>query len=301
MNKKILLTGADGQLGQSILRESSKFPSFTFIPTDQHNLDITNPQEVSNELDKIKPDYIINTAAYTNVDGAESDYDTALTINSTAVNNLAVECKKRGIFLVHYSTDYVFSGEKKGPYYIHDKCTPLNIYGKTKWLGEQAIVSVNPNALIIRTSWIFSIFNTNFVKTMINLASKKEELSIIKDQIGQPTSAHDLASFTLNFLFQNQPTGLDTIHFSNKGICSWHEFASEIIYQSYNLHIVQKKPLINAVTSEEYPQKATRPKNSVLDISDTEARFNVNIRNWKDALNDVLILISNAKQETIDG
>ncbi|MGI0118029.1 dTDP-4-dehydrorhamnose reductase [Zooshikella sp. RANM57] len=301
MNKRILLTGADGQLGQSILRESNKFPSFTFIPTDQHNLDITNPQEVSNELDKIKPDYIINTAAYTNVDGAESDYDTALAINSTAVNNLAVECKKRGIFLVHFSTDYVFSGKKKEPYNTHAKCAPLNVYGKTKWLGEQAILAINPNGLLIRTSWVFSIFNTNFVKTMISLASKKEELSIIKDQIGQPTSAHDLASFTLNFLFQNQPTGLDTIHFSNKGICSWHEFASEIIYKSYDLNIIQKKPLINAVTSEVYPQKATRPKNSVLDISDTETRFDIDIRSWKDALDDVLVLISKAKQESING
>ncbi|MBU2710861.1 dTDP-4-dehydrorhamnose reductase [Zooshikella harenae] len=292
MNKKILLTGADGQLGQSILRESSKFPSFTFIPTDQHNLDITNPQEVNSELDKIKPDYIINTAAYTNVDSAESDYDTALAINSTAVHNLAVECKKRGIFLVHFSTDYVFSGEKKEPYNTHDKCAPLNVYGKTKWLGEQAINTIAPQGKIIRTSWLFSIFNRNFVKTIIEKASAHKEIRVISDQLGQPTSAHDLAYFTLFSILQSKNDKMDTIHFSNQGACSWYELAKEIVEEYYRLNLLDYMPRVMSTSTNELTQKATRPAMSVLSTKKTEDVYNIVIRDWRSSLSDVLITLS---------
>ncbi|NPA44623.1 MAG: dTDP-4-dehydrorhamnose reductase [Chlorobi bacterium] len=288
MKKTILITGANGQLGSEIKEQSYNTPEFEFIFTDVNELDITDLNAIEKLFNKNKIDFIVNCAAYTNVDKAETDTKNAELININAVKNLASISKKHKSPLIHVSTDYVFDGNSKIPYKETDKTNPQSAYGKTKLLGEEEAKKSHKH-IIIRTAWLYSSFGNNFVKTMIRLGKEKDEISVVSDQIGSPTYAKDLASVILTILklsdkdINNFKEGI--YHFSNEGACSWYEFASEIMKQK-NLNC-KVKP----ISSDEFPTPTKRPNYSLLDKTKIKNTFNIEVRDWNVALKDCLKLI----------
>jgi dTDP-4-dehydrorhamnose reductase len=281
----ILITGANGQLGNEIRALSSQFSIFNFLFTDYEELDIRNYDAVESFFLNQTIDYIVNCAAYTNVDKAETDYENALNINSNAVKHLASVSKKRNIPLIHISTDYVFDGNQDFPYKETDRVNPSSAYGKTKLLGEIE-ASKAYKCIIIRTSWLYSSFGHNFVKTMIRLGSEKNEINVVSDQTGSPTYAKDLAEGILNILIKSTSDSYGfkegIYHFSNEGSCSWYEFALEIM-KNKNLNCK-----VNPIQTIDYPTPAKRPKYSLLDKTKFKTSFNFEIRNWKEAFLDCL-------------
>jgi len=285
---KILVTGKNGQLGQSIKRLLDEkcfanLSSFSFIFTSREELNLESLESIQSYFVRNDIDIIINCAAYTKVDQAEEDKNQANLINHNAVRELAKISKKNKIKLIHISTDFVFNGHKREPYTEDDKTSPINIYGETKLAGELAIISTMPfNSLIIRTGWVYSEFGNNFVKTILNLATKSNTLDIVSDQIGTPTYAYDLAYSILHivssekFLQNEKPTAI--FHYSNEGKSSWYEFAKEIIsIAGINCHI-------NPIKTEDYPLPAKRPKYSILSKKKISQEYALNIHHWKDAL-----------------
>ncbi|MDA7438249.1 dTDP-4-dehydrorhamnose reductase [Candidatus Pseudothioglobus singularis] len=285
---KILVTGKNGQLGQSIKRLLDEkciasLSSFSFIFTSREELNLENLESIQSYFVSNDIDVIINCAAYTKVDQAEEEQNQANLINHNAVRELAKISKKLKIKLIHISTDFVFNGNKREPYTEDDKASPINIYGETKLAGELAIISAMPfNSIIIRTGWVYSEFGNNFVKTILNLATKSNTLDIISDQIGTPTYAYDLAYSILHivssekFLQNEKPTAI--FHYSNEGKSSWYEFAKEIIsIAGINCHI-------NPIKTEDYPLPAKRPKYSILSKKKISQEYALNIHHWKDAL-----------------
>jgi len=276
--KQILITGANGQLGTEL---SGLLPNA--ILTDYQDLDITNPTAVNDFTQKYKIDTIINCAAYTAVDKAEDDHENAHKINTNGPLNLA----KTGCKLIHISTDYVFDGKLVvGAYQTTDTPKPVSVYGKTKWLGELMVLNNSKNRIIIRTSWLYSPYGKNFVKTMRNLGATKDEISVVNDQYGLPTYAADLASAIVQIIPQMTQENSGIYHYSNadtikgtlfQGI-SWYDFACEIMKQS-NLNC-KVKP----ITTAEYPTRAVRPKCSVLDTTTIQETFGIKIPTWPDAL-----------------
>ncbi|MEA3316557.1 MAG: dTDP-4-dehydrorhamnose reductase [Bacteroidota bacterium] len=283
--KKILVLGAYGQLGSEVnklINTNKQYSeSANFIFTDADSLDITNFNALSGYFKKNNFDYIINCAAYTNVDKAEDDKEKAYLINSTAVKYLSELAKKYSIHLIHVSTDYVFNGENPLPYKESDPPTPNSVYGKCKLDGENEITKLN-TGIIIRTSWLYSTFGNNFVKTIIKYAKEKGKLKVVFDQIGTPTYAEDLASAILKIIFdsiKNKTNFKPGIYnYSNEGVCSWYDFAYEIIKKS-NI-----KCDINAVESKEFPTRAVRPANSVLNKEKIKNTFDISIPYWKESL-----------------
>ena len=285
---KILVTGKNGQLGQSIKRLLDEkcfanLSSFSFIFTGREELNFETLESIQSYFVRNDIDIIINCAAYTKVDQAEEDQIQANLINHNAVRELAKISKKSKIKLIHISTDFVFNGHKKEPYTEDDKTSPINIYGKTKLAGELAIISTMPfNSIIIRTGWVYSEFGNNFVKTILNLATKSNTLDIVSDQIGTPTYAYDLANLILqivgskSFLENEKPTSI--FHYSNEGKSSWYEFAKEVISISgINCNL-------NPIKAEDYPLPAERPKYSILSKKKISQEYALNIHHWKDAL-----------------
>ena len=285
---KILVTGKNGQLGQSIKRLLDEkcfanLSSFSFIFTGREELNLENLESIQSYFVRNDIDIIINCAAYTKVDQAEEDQNQANLINHNAVRELAKISKKNKIKLIHISTDFVFNGHKREPYTEDDKTSPINIYGETKLAGELAIISTMPfNSIIIRTGWVYSEFGNNFVKTILNLATKSNTLDIVSDQIGTPTYAYDLANLILkivgseSFLENEKPTSI--FHYSNEGKSSWYEFAKEVISISgINCHL-------NPINTEDYPLPAKRPKYSILSKKKISQEYALNINHWKDAL-----------------
>ena len=285
---KILVTGKNGQLGQSIKRlldekSIANLNSFSFVFTSREELNLENLESIQSYFVSDDIDVIINCAAYTNVDEAEEDQNQANLINHNAVKELAKISKKNKIKLIHISTDYVFNGHKSKPYTEDDKASPINIYGETKLAGEQAIISIMPfNSIIIRTGWVYSEFGNNFVKTVLNLAKKNNTLNIVSDQIGTPTYAYDLAHSILNivsteqFLENEKQTAI--FHYSNEGKSTWYEFAKEIIsIAGINCHL-------NPIKTEDFPLPANRPKYSILSKKKILKEYALNINHWKDAL-----------------
>ena len=285
---KILVTGKNGQLGQSIKRLLDEkcfanLSSFSFIFTGREELNLENLESIQSYFVRNDIDIIINCAAYTKVDQAEEDQNQANLINHNAVRELAKISKSNKIKLIHISTDFVFNGHKREPYTEDDKTSPINIYGETKLAGELAIISTMPfNSIIIRTGWVYSEFGNNFVKTILNLATKSNTLDIVSDQIGTPTYAYDLANLILqivgseNFLENEKPTSI--FHYSNEGKSSWYEFAKEVISISgINCHL-------NPINTEDYPLPAKRPKYSILSKKKISQEYALNIHHWKDAL-----------------
>ncbi len=282
----VLVTGANGQLGQSIQFIAHKHPNIQFVYTDFQEMDITNLESCQAIFSKYKPQFCINTAAYTAVDKAESESEKAHLINAVGPENLAKVCKEYDTILLHISTDFIFDGTSKIPYSETDVPNPKSVYGQTKLDGEIAIQKNWEKHFIVRTSWVYSQFGANFMKTMLRLASERDSLSVVNDQIGTPTNAVDLAEVLIKII-NTQNLKLNTQHlfgvynFSNEGVCSWYDFAKEI-FRVNNIFIN-----LQAIPSSAYPTPAKRPAYSVLDKSKIKSVFGVEIKNWEESLSTV--------------
>ncbi|WP_372795411.1 dTDP-4-dehydrorhamnose reductase [Lutibacter sp.] len=275
----ILVTGSKGQLGLELVSLESDFQNYTFFFTDKSNLDITNFEAVSTFVSENNIAIIINCAAYTNVDKAEEEVVLADEINHLAVKNLAKTAKQHHLKLIHISTDYVFDGTSKVPYVETSKTNPQNRYGSSKLKGEQALLTINPdNSAIIRTSWLYSKFGKNFVKTILRLSEEKDTISVVSDQIGSPTNAHDLAQAILQIIPLLKSKGVQTYHYANAGECSWFQFAEEIVKQA------QHNCTVLPINSEAFKTQAKRPKFSLLNTEKIQETFQLTIPHWKDSL-----------------
>jgi dTDP-4-dehydrorhamnose reductase len=285
----VLVTGANGQLGQALQSISYKYSEVDFVFCDSSKLNITSSENVERVFNEFKPDFCINAAAYTAVDKAESEPEKAHLINVIGAKNLAEACKKHNAILIHVSTDFVFDGTStklsvtKG-YTEKDLPNPTGVYGQTKLDGEKAIQETFDNYYIIRTSWVYSQFGANFMKTMLRLASERENLSVVNDQIGTPTNAVDLAEVLLKIITEHHK--MSTKHygiynFSNEGKCSWYDFADKI----FELNHV--KINLQPIPTSSYPTPAKRPKYSVLDKSKIKNTFGIRISDWEKSLKTI--------------
>ena len=294
----VLVTGANGQLGQALQFISGNYPEMNFVFCDSAALDITNLENCETVFQEHQPNFCINAAAYTAVDKAESEPQIAFDVNANGPENLAITCKKTNTVLLHVSTDFVFDAyfSQGIAYYDREQRLPLKsdlglqetdvpfpsgLYGLTKLQGEQAIEAVWEKHFIIRTSWVYSQFGNNFLKTMLRLASERTSLSVVSDQIGTPTYAVDLAEVLLKII-TSETTTFGIYNFSNEGQCSWYEFAQEIFLQQEIAIDLQ------AIPTKSYPTPAKRPAYSVLDKSKIKTTFGVNIKDWKTSLKDCL-------------
>lgn len=275
----ILITGANGQLGSEIRKIATQFPNFSFTYTDVNELDLTDRNAVVSFCSNAKYDYIVNCAAYTAVDKAESDKELASKINIDAVKTLVEAATIAQSVFIHVSTDYVFSGEHHLPYKEDDKISPRSVYGQTKADGEQEALKYS-KSVIIRTAWLYSSFGGNFVKTILRLAKERSELRVVFDQIGSPTYAGDLAQTILAIIYFQSKNGINPgiYHFSNEGVCSWYDFAKEIVDQS------GLSCKIMPIESKDYPTPAKRPHYSVFNKSKIKSTFDIEIPHWKDSL-----------------
>lgn len=286
----ILVTGANGQLGSEIKALSTLYPHYTFIFADRAMLDLSNLCTMEDFFDNQTFDAIINCAAYTAVDKAESEQELANTINHRFVSMLAKIAKKKNITLVHVSTDYVFNGQNHRPYVESDLTDPQGVYGRTKCDGENAILEVSPlNTIIIRTSWVYSSFGNNFVKTMLRLGKERDSLGVIYDQVGTPTYARDLAHAILEILPKINNQTPEIYHYSNEGAASWFDFAKAI----FELSGVEC--LVNPITTDQYPTPAKRPHYSLLNKAKIKNDFNLTIPYWRDSLKECLITLGETK------
>lgn len=284
-NVNILVTGSSGQLGSEI-RELSKNYGYSFIFADKQTLDIANSDNLKEFILSNNINVIINCAAYTAVDKAEQDKENANLINNIAVQNLATIAKELNIKLIHISTDYIFDGTSCKPYTELDSVNPIGVYGKTKLDGEKSMQEINPpNSIIIRTSWVFSSYGTNFVKTMLRLGSEREGLNVVFDQVGTPTYARDLAKAILDILPKIQNKTVEIYNYSNEGVTSWYDFAKEI------MKIANLKCAVNPIESKDYPTPTKRPHFSVLNKSNIKHEFNIAIPYWKDSLKECIVKI----------
>ena len=279
----ILVTGANGQLGSSLKSLAPNYPNFTFYFTDKNELDITKIRKIEEFVSKNKIQLIINCAAYTNVDKAEDEFPLANEINHLAVENLGVVSKDNNIRLIHISTDYVFDGTLEKPYVETDKTNPTNNYGITKLKGEEALLKLNPeNSIIIRTSWLYSLYGNNFVKTMMRLGKEKETINVVSDQIGSPTNASDLAKAILQIIPLIESKRVEIYHYSNSGVCSWFQFAKEI------MRISKSDCKVEPILSKDYNSKAPRPNFSILNTEKIQYTFNVEVPEWKTSLRNYI-------------
>ena len=278
--KTILVTGSGGQLGMEIWKLSERYPSYKFLFTTREDLPIDNFELVKNFFEQRQIDHCINCAAYTAVDKAESEKEKAFLINADAAGNLATVCKAHHTQLIHISSDYVFDGSSSTPYKEEDRISPINMYGASKLKGEELVLNNNAAAVIIRTSWVYSSFGTNFVKTMLRLLKEKESINVVSDQQGCPTYAADLAEVIMTIVEKDNneysPSGI--FNYCNTGVITWYEFAKAIKKFS------KSKCLINPIPSSAYPVPAKRPQYSVLDTTKIKSTFNIAIPNWKDSL-----------------
>lgn len=284
--KNILVTGAYGQLGNEVRILSANYPEYNFMFTDVDSLDITDKNELIDFVTGNDIRYIINCAAYTAVDKAEDDAELCEKINAAAVKNLGLAAAEAGAGIIHVSTDYVFDGTSCRPYTEDMPTKPCSVYGKTKLKGEKNLLKACPNAIIIRTAWLYSPFGNNFVKTMIKLGSERESLNVIFDQVGTPTYALDLADAILKAMDQTIDTDHEkggVYHFSNEGVCSWYDFTIKI-------HEIAgiKTCKVNPIETKDYPTKAARPHYSVLNKSKIKQTFNITIPHWEASLKDCI-------------
>lgn len=279
---KILVTGANGQLGSELRRRNFSALDDVYF-TDVNKLDITDYKAVESFLEVNEIDTIINCAAYTSVEKAEDNPKLAEVINADAVGNLARAACRNDCLLIHISTDYVFDGKGRVPYTEKDIPCPLNVYGKTKLAGERVILESGCFHIIVRTSWLYSGFGQNFVKTMLRLADERAEVKVVADQFGTPTYAGDLAGFLVDLMANDVRIEYQGIyHYSNEGECSWCDFAKEI------MRLAGKECKVLPVSTGEYPVKALRPAYSVLDKTKIRKTFGVTIPEWKESLRGIL-------------
>ncbi len=279
---RILVSGAYGQLGSEIKTLCSEYPEWDFLFTDVDSLDITDENAVDQFIAGKNIDFLINCAAYTAVDKAESNIETATIVNALAPGILAKVTKKYGIKLIHISTDYVFAGDACEPYSEEDEVNPQGVYGRTKLDGERNVLAQNPESIIIRTAWLYSVYGNNFVKTMLRIGRERGELGVVFDQIGSPTNAADLALAILDVigLSEKEPKNFvpGIYHFSNEGVASWYDFAVAIF------EMAGVECQVNPLTSEQFPTPTKRPHYSVLNKSKIKNTFNTRIAYWRDSL-----------------
>lgn len=276
----ILVTGAKGQLGSEFKYLSNNYNDIHFVFTSRSELNISDSKSIEETIVDNNINVIVNCAAYTAVDLAEDKKEEALNINCTAVKNIVEVCEKHNVKLIHYSTDYVFDGAFYKPYRENHKVDPVNYYGYTKLKGEEAIEQSLCESIIIRTSWVYSSFGNNFVKTISRLAEERDKLNIIFDQVGTPTYARDLAESTLNIILNNSKIDSKgkVYHYSNEGVCSWYDFAEAIC----NIKGISCE--ITPINTEDYPTKAKRPNYSVLNKQKIKNDFDIKIRHWRESL-----------------
>jgi dTDP-4-dehydrorhamnose reductase len=278
-----LVTGSESQLGKT-LKEITPSGGFKFYFTTKSELDITDKEQVKRIFKQVSFDYCLNFAAYTDVNLAEKEEKKCFKVNAKAVGYLAKACKKHNCILIHISTDYVFDGSKKKPYKETDLPNPLNIYGKSKLAGEQIIQQYLKKYLIIRTSWMYSAYNNNFVKTILNLSKKQNEIRLINDQTGTPTFAFDLIAFILFAIRKiedkEKKKYFGLFHFSNKGKTTWYDFGRKIV------ELLGNEVKIIPIKTREYPSPAKRPEYSVLSKKKLQKTFDYKVQNWKNALQD---------------
>lgn len=282
---KILVTGANGQLGSELRELSNKYADYDFTFTDVADLDITSVDALNAFFSKDKFDFVINCAAYTAVDAAESNQELAFRLNTTAIDLLVEMAGKYGFFLVQISTDYVFDGEKNNPYTEDDVPIPSSTYGKTKLEAERLIIYSDINAIVIRTAWLYSTYGKNYVKSMIKYGNERDEINIVFDQVGTPTYARDLADTILAIVPQLQKKEKpyrEIFHYTNEGVCSWFDFTKQI----YNHEGINCK--VNPIRTCDYPTPAQRPAYSVLDKTKIKKTFGIDIPYWTDSL-DVML------------
>lgn len=278
----ILVTGSNGQLGSEIEELSPHFP-YTFFFTCKDQLDITDKHAIESFVEKNAISAIINCAAYTAVDKAENEEALADKINHQAVKHLASIAKEKNIKLIHISTDYVFDGTSYKPYQEIDTTNPKSVYGKTKLDGENALLQGKlPNSIIIRTSWVYSSYGANFVKTMLRLGKEKDALGVIYDQVGTPTYAKDLAKVILDILPKINTTQTQIYNYSNEGVASWYDFAQEI------MQMAKLTCKINPIETSQYPTPAKRPHYSLLNKAKIKNEFGIEIPYWKNSLEECL-------------
>ena len=279
---KILVTGASGQLGQEFQNNVSKSKD-DFYFTDEKELDITNKNRVLNYVSDNQIELIINCAAYTDVNGSETNKKQAIKVNLDAVKNIVEVCEEKKIKMIHFSTDYVYNSDNLSPINEESNINPINYYGISKREGEKIIEKSSSNSIIIRTSWLYSVYGNNFVKTMIKKGENQEKIYIINDQFGCPTYSKDLVECTLNIIDSNKLNNYKVYNFSNEGYTNWYDFTKKIFeLKKINCQII-------AVSSDKYKSVANRPKYSITDKSRIKDIFNITIRKWDEALEEFLI------------
>lgn len=275
--KRILVTGANGQLGQSILEQSKNYKEIECFFVTRNELDITNEELINRYFENKSFDFVVNCAAYTAVDKAEDDQENAYLVNAKATEFLAKITNQKGIPFIHVSTDYVFDGTEAQPRLETDQTNPIGVYGQTKLDGENLALENNSKTIILRTAWVYSRFGNNFVKTMLRLFNDKDSISVVADQIGSPTNAIDLADVILTIILKDDLT-YGIFNYSNEGKCSWFEFAQKI------KELSNSTIEINPVPTSAYPTKAKRPAYSLLDKSKIKEVYQFDIPTWEDSL-----------------
>ena len=281
----VLITGQNGQLGNELKVLSNQYQQFDYVFTDVAELDITNAEKVTEFFDNYKPAICINAAAYTAVDKAETEKELALKINADAVGNLAGNCAKYDTKFIHISTDYVFDGTATSPYAEDHPVSPVNFYGESKLKGEEIAAEKLPSAVIIRTSWVYSYFGNNFVKTMLRLMKERQSISVINDQFGSPTYAADLAAAIMQIATSGKNKG-GIYHFSNEGIISWFDFATTI------KELAGLTCEVKPVDTSGYPTPAKRPGYSAMNKEKITSTFGIKLKDWKESLKQCLSLLN---------
>ena len=293
--KTILVTGSSGQLGQSLKAIANNYPDYVFTFATRADLDLSNEQSIVDYFQHHHVDLIVNCAAYTAVDKAESEPELANQINHLAVKQLAEIARQQNAKLIHISTDYVFNGQQYRPYIENDVVDPQSVYGESKLKGEQALLEALPtNGLIIRTSWVYSAYGNNFVKTMLRLGRERDSLNVIFDQVGTPTYAGDLAEAIMAIVntetFNQHKVTTEVYHYSNEGVCSWYDFAKTI----FELSNIDCK--VSPIETKDYPTPATRPHYSLLNKAKIKQRYAMTIPYWQDSLHACLSQLAQQEQ-----
>lgn len=285
MKQKILVVGGNGQLGNCLRKLESRFEhQYEFLFRESSILDITNEDQIIEHFEDFKPNYCINASAYTAVDLAEKESDKAFAVNAYGVGNLAQACEDFKTIFIHVSTDYVFDGETNLSYSEDDFTDPIGVYGASKRRGEELALEIHPQTIILRTSWLYSEFNKNFVKTMLNLFAQKDELGIVSDQYGQPTNANDLAEAIMEII-ESPIKKFGIYHFSNYPETTWFDFAKKIAEFS------DSSIKLNALTTEQYPTPAKRPKRSTMCLDKIEEDYHIEPKHWENSLEECILIL----------